>query len=83
MCACIHVCACIWVVCVCMGSVCVCSLKHFYSRCILVQELFQKRLIPQEVIPKWHEFGIELGFNSGEIDMISDNAVKKAVEKCS
>ena len=45
--------------------------------------MHQKKLVPQAAIPKWEEFGIELGFLYGEIDTISGNAVDKAVERCS
>ena len=43
----------------------------------------QKNLTPQEAIPKWEEFGIELGFSYGEIEIISLNAAQRAVESCS
>ena len=45
--------------------------------------MYQENLIPQAVVPKWEEFGIELGFSYGEIDTISENAVHKAVERSS
>ena len=45
--------------------------------------MYQKKLVPQAAVPKWEEFGIELGFSYGEIDTISGNAVQKAVEMCS
>ena len=45
--------------------------------------MYQKQLVPQEAIPRWEEFGIELGFSYGEIGIISENAVQKAVERCS
>ena len=48
-----------------------------------VQEMYQEKLVPQAAVPKWEEFGIELGFSYGEIDIISGNAGQKAVEKCS
>ena len=66
---------------------CVCAYvyvaKSIYGHCILVQEMCQNNLIPPEVIPKWDEFGIELGFSYGEIELFSENAVQKAVERCS
>ena len=45
--------------------------------------MHQKQLVPQAAVPKWEEFGIELGFSYGEIEIISGNAVQKAVERCS
>ena len=49
----------------------------------LDQEMCQNNLRPQEAIPKWEEFGIELGFSYGEIETISQNAVQRRVESCS
>ena len=39
-------------------------------------------MIPQEVKPKWKEFGYELGFRAGELQTIDDNGSRTAVEKC-
>ena len=63
-----------------MGMVCA---FLFYFHCILVQEMYREKLVPQDAIPRWEEFGIELGFSYGEIDTISENAVQKAVQRCS
>ena len=47
------------------------------------EEMCQNHLTPQEAIPKWEEFGIELGFSYGEIEIISQNAIQRSVESCS
>ena len=45
--------------------------------------MYQKQLVPQDAIPRWEDFGYALGFSPGEMGIISENAVKKAVERCS
>ena len=39
-------------------------------------------MIPQEVKPKWKEFGYELGLKAGELQTIDENGTLTGVEKC-
>ena len=45
--------------------------------------MYQKDLIPQEAISRWKVLAIELDFGSGEVDIISQNAIQRSVESCS
>ena len=44
--------------------------------------MYQKNLVPKEAISQWKVLAIELDFISGELDIISQNAIQKSVESC-
>ena len=44
--------------------------------------MFAEDLISQSVIPEWYKFGLQLGFDYGQLDTIAENATQKANEDC-
>ena len=49
----------------------------------LVEEITNNKLIPQGIVAKWDEFAYELGFESGDVSVIQENACQLDVQKCS
>ena len=39
-------------------------------------------LLPQEVVAKWYDFGLQLGFTFGELSKIEGDASQKATKQC-
>ena len=64
----------------CVLCVCVYFVLYFIFT-ILVQEIYQAKLIPQEAVPRWYDLGITLGLSFNEINKISVDTVTN--ERCS
>ena len=49
----------------------------------LVEEITKNDMIPQGTVARWEELATELGVDSGDIDVIEENASQLVVQKCS
>ena len=49
----------------------------------LVEEISQNKLIPADVVARWEDFAIELGFEFGDVNVMNKSASQLDVQECS